>query len=268
MVDMYEHIYVRVYVALIRMNISKPARMNLLIRMKATYTRTHVFHTRILAQPMRPRITVQAFKNIYGRFQTARRRGFAGHMREWRPQASSRRGREQADEEEYKLLTCTRSVTAYSRLVCKYDDTQVYRPRRYCNGRDSGIKVTYMEAQPGGAPAQQKVLYGQIIRILRHTLHEGEGAPSRTVLDVEWFDEHTLDDGPGRPGLRVVREAPYSHFNTHWMLTFLDGMQPGNVAFLPRYPDRDGPHTEFNVIERQRSDDIHGDFTAFEFDAV
>jgi hypothetical protein len=150
-------------------------------------------------------------------------------------------------------------VQSYAKLVCKHNADLLFRKRSVRHGRDSGVKVKYIHNEGYNAANNvEKTAYGRIVNIYKHTLHEGEDAPSRVVLDVEWFGEHQVMGST----LRVVEEDPGSAFNATWRLTFLDGVLPVNVGFVPDPPSQQNP-TRFAVIERHELSDIQGDFTSF-----
>jgi hypothetical protein len=179
-------------------------------------------------------------------------------MKDWR---LANRGAAQQQElkDAYELLTVTAKVQSYSKLVCKHNSELLFRKRSVRHGRDSGIKVKYNHnAGFNAADNEEKTAYGRIVNIYKHTLHEGKEAPSRTVLDVEWFGEHKVMGTT----LRMVEEDPGSAFNTNWRLTFMDGVEPVNVGFVPDPPNQANP-TTFAVIERHELSDIVGDFTSF-----
>jgi hypothetical protein len=195
---------------------------------------------------------------MYSKYQTARRHGYTGEMCDWRIR---NRGEAYAETDEaYKLLSGTNKVKSFAKLVCKHDGDLLFRRRDVKYGCDSGVKVVYNEnVGYDAANNVEKTSYGRIVSIFKHTLHDGPDAPSRVVLDVEWFGEHTVSQPSG---LRVVEDDPHSAFNAHWRLTFLDGLCPKNIGFLP-YPPTQVDPTIFAVIDRHELSDIQGDFTDF-----
>jgi hypothetical protein len=136
----------------------------------------------------------------------------------------------------HDFLTHAHVVQEYSHVTVR--DTVVFRSQTHSPSSlatwNCGIMMPYIVTGHDGNP-KQKVAFGVIQRMFKHCITEG--AASRILLEVDWFDTGGNEFDGEMP---LVKPNPRSQWNKHNRYAFLSHAYAQNVVFWPRdlkYPN-------------------------------